>query len=408
MPDPGHHAPGIAGQAHLPEHAGMTRLQAGADDGSASTTDAINGDAWSGSGICTTSAPTDWWLPGERGVERSDGADHSGSHRASTTTRGDEHATPTGARGGDELTRHASEGRRVITGVPMAGQNRIVVGIDGSEGSRRALRWAFRQAEMSGADLGVVLTWRVPPAVGDTPIGYDFSSDAERTLDEAIRDIVALHPTVNVTASAIQGPSGSVLRDAAVGADVLVVGSQGQGARIGNPVGSTAQYCVSHATGPVMVVHQPPFALDGDHLPASSRAPTAATHRENLEVLTEGASLELLRSEHVGRICVTVHGRPEIFPVNYSLDASGSVVLKTAQGTKLVGGVNHHVVFEVDRFDRSSPSGWSVIVHGVAQQTTRVDLGGDHLQSWRDDAPLLVRIAQISITGRRIHIGRLG
>lgn len=121
--------------------------------------------------------------------------------------------------------------------------------------------------------------------------------------------------------------------------------------------------------------------------------------------IAERECLELLRSQSVGRLGVVVEGRPEIFPVNYTLDASDSVVLQTAVGTKLVAAVNHHVVFEVDSFDTDLRSGWSVVVHGVAQETGRVAEGDRRLVSWRDDAPYLLRLVSTSITGRQIHQG---
>jgi hypothetical protein len=56
-------------------------------------------------------------------------------------------------------------------------------------------------------------------------------------------------------------------------------------------------------------------------------------NREESGRLTEingRESLELLRSEGVGRLAAVVEGRPEIFPVNFSLDASDSIVMQTA------------------------------------------------------------------------------
>lgn len=123
----------------------------------------------------------------------------------------------------------------------------------------------------------------------------------------------------------------------------------------------------------------------------------------DLEEISTAECLDLLRSEQIGRIGVAVGERPEIFPVNYSLDASDSVVWRTAPGIKIFGAVNHHVVFEVDRFDTAQEWGWSVVVHGVARQTGRIAEGAHPLASWRSDAPNLVRIAGSSITGRRIR-----
>lgn len=125
--------------------------------------------------------------------------------------------------------------------------------------------------------------------------------------------------------------------------------------------------------------------------------------REQLEDIEAGECWELLASKQVGRIGVVVGGRPEIFPVNYSLDASDSVIIRTALGTKLEAAVNHHVVFEVDQIESDVLSGWSVVVHGVAHQTGRILEGTRPLQTWRDDTPYLLRIATMSISGRRIH-----
>lgn len=132
--------------------------------------------------------------------------------------------------------------------------------------------------------------------------------------------------------------------------------------------------------------------------------------------ISDAECLELLKGEEVGRLAVVVEGRPQIFPVNYALDASGSVILRTAIGTKLAAAVNHHVAFEVDRFDPEMHTGWSVVVHGVAHQTTAVAVaaGQAPLGSWLADRPHLVRIAHRSVSGRRLesrpisetHLGR--
>jgi nitroimidazol reductase NimA-like FMN-containing flavoprotein (pyridoxamine 5'-phosphate oxidase superfamily) len=130
----------------------------------------------------------------------------------------------------------------------------------------------------------------------------------------------------------------------------------------------------------------------------------AADDRDGgIEEIGHRECMELLRSQSVGRLGVVLRGRPEIFPVNYALDASGSVVLRTAMGTKLFAAVNHQVVFEIDCFDTDMRSGWSVVVHGVAQETGSVAEGDRPVVSWRADAPYLLRLASTSITGRQIR-----
>ncbi len=123
----------------------------------------------------------------------------------------------------------------------------------------------------------------------------------------------------------------------------------------------------------------------------------------HIEEISATDSIELLRTEQVGRVGVTVRGRPEIFPVSYSLDASNSILFRTGVGTKSMAAVNHEVVFEVDRVDAEMGTGWSVIVHGVAQHTERVAENDRRLISFLDDTPYLIRISHSSVTGRRIH-----
>ena len=55
--------------------------------------------------------------------------------------------------------------------------------------------------------------------------------------------------------------------------------------------------------------------------------------------LPANACWALLRSQEVGRLAVSIADRPEIFPVNYVVD-HGTVVFRTAEGTKLAGAVN--------------------------------------------------------------------
>jgi hypothetical protein len=118
--------------------------------------------------------------------------------------------------------------------------------------------------------------------------------------------------------------------------------------------------------------------------------------------------LDLLRSERVGRLAVIVDGRPDIFPVNFSLDASDSIIVRTGVGTKLSAAVDHHVSFEVDHFAPEQHAGWSIVIHGVAHQTSYIVEGEHPVVSWLDDTPHMLRIARTSMTGRRINPDRSG
>jgi nucleotide-binding universal stress UspA family protein len=112
---------------------------------------------------------------------------------------------------------------------------RIVVGLDGFESSKAALRWAIHQAKLTGAVVGAVTAWQVPVGTGwipaaDTP---DYQQDAFTVLAEAIAEMCTVDPGVQVCPRALEGRAGQVLVDAAEGADLLVVGDlQGQQASL--------------------------------------------------------------------------------------------------------------------------------------------------------------------------------
>ncbi|WP_326813991.1 universal stress protein [Streptomyces sp. NBC_01763] len=139
----------------------------------------------------------------------------------------------------------------------MTGDQRlIVVGVDGSEVSKEALRWAARHAELTGAVLRVVTAWRLPPTYGYLPdySDVDFAAGARETLDSAINAVLGPTPQLSVDARVEEGPPAPVLLAAAREADLLVVGSRGHGAFAEMLLGSTAQHCVHHAPCPVLVV----------------------------------------------------------------------------------------------------------------------------------------------------------
>ncbi|KAB1139034.1 universal stress protein [Streptomyces luteolifulvus] len=132
----------------------------------------------------------------------------------------------------------------------------IVVGVDGSEASRAALRWAARQAALTGSQLRPVHAWRLPPTYG-IPADYgdtDFEKQARETLLRTVEEILGEHPGVAVDPQVVEGHPAAVLTEAARHADLLAVGSHGHGAFTGMLLGSVSYHCVQHATCPVLVV----------------------------------------------------------------------------------------------------------------------------------------------------------
>jgi len=125
--------------------------------------------------------------------------------------------------------------------------------------------------------------------------------------------------------------------------------------------------------------------------------------------LSRDECLELLADQVIGRLAVIVDARPEIFPINYVLDGD-AIVFRTNTGTKLAGTTHSEVAFEVDLTHAPTMTGWSVVVHGIAQEVTAVDRPDlqERLQSlplgvWAPgERPHLMRIAPHEITGRRV------
>jgi nucleotide-binding universal stress UspA family protein len=137
----------------------------------------------------------------------------------------------------------------------------IVVGVDGSDASKDALLWAAHQAELTGATLRAITTWKVPMinygAALPGSIEADVSRDCKEALDQDLQEVLGPASGVKVVADVIEGHPAEILVDAAEDADLLVVGSRGHGAFKGMFLGSVSTHCVSHAACPVVVVrHQ--------------------------------------------------------------------------------------------------------------------------------------------------------
>jgi nucleotide-binding universal stress UspA family protein len=135
-------------------------------------------------------------------------------------------------------------------------EHRIVVGVDGFESSKAALRWAIRQAELTGAVVEAVTAWHVPAGTSWLPTADmpDYQEDASAILAEAIDEMCAIDPDVQVCPRVVEGRAGPVLVDAADGADLLVVGSMGHRGLVETLLGSVGQYCAHNAACPVVIM----------------------------------------------------------------------------------------------------------------------------------------------------------
>jgi len=149
----------------------------------------------------------------------------------------------------------------------MTGQQetkpRIVVGVDGSDPSREALRWAITQAGLTGATVEAVIAWHYPylaAGYGWAPLAVmqasDWAEAAEKLVTGVVSSVVDPATPVPVTTKAAEGSPAGVLIDAARGAQLLVVGSRGLGGFTEALLGSVSQHCVHHAPCPVVIIRE--------------------------------------------------------------------------------------------------------------------------------------------------------
>jgi nucleotide-binding universal stress UspA family protein len=169
-------------------------------------------------------------------------------------------------------TNGRSEGRAVHLDEPGGlGElrDRVIVGVDGSEGSQLALDWAANKAESLGPVVPVAAYHidSLVDGVGSVSV-YDDMIDVLRQDAEArVEASTKAHPEVAANGRVVRGYPGPALVKAAEDQRLLVVGSRGRSALVETLLGSVASYCVKHATVPVAVIpHETPTDQPMKHL----------------------------------------------------------------------------------------------------------------------------------------------
>ncbi|WP_432248657.1 universal stress protein [Streptomyces sanyensis] len=141
----------------------------------------------------------------------------------------------------------------------MAEAGRIVVGVDGSEPSVKALRWAVRQAGLSGETLEAVISWEYPAAgwaamVPSLPPDFDPEEMASKILDDTLERTLGAEAAASVQRTVVVGNPAQALMERAEGADLLVVGDRGYSGFKAALLGSVGLHLSQHAPCPVVVV----------------------------------------------------------------------------------------------------------------------------------------------------------
>ncbi len=135
----------------------------------------------------------------------------------------------------------------------------ILVGVDGSKGSRRALEWALEEARIRGSRVEAMLVWQSPY---DFPGDFDyFSPEDDAKLAEGARARLAavIRETAGARAAEIEpivveGDPARALCERAEKADLLVVGARGRGTFAELSLGSVSSKCAHRSPRPVVIV----------------------------------------------------------------------------------------------------------------------------------------------------------
>lgn len=150
----------------------------------------------------------------------------------------------------------------VVVRPPAPDAQDMVVGVDGSEHSLKALAWAFEQASYSGMALRVLHSWEIPPtwSMVEVPsyepevLIRDYGNAELRETSEAMAGFREKYPDVRVRQEVMKGSPVKALVTASEGAALLVVGSRGLGGFRGLLLGSVSHAVVHKAASPVAVV----------------------------------------------------------------------------------------------------------------------------------------------------------
>jgi nucleotide-binding universal stress UspA family protein len=166
-----------------------------------------------------------------------------------------------------------------------SGRGTVVVGIDGSDRCRLALKWASDEARRRGSILKVLYAQLHPPE--DPPAWYEpgdsEGSPGQAVVDDAVGLVATRHPSLTVRGEVVEWPAALALTSVSRDADLLVVGARGRGGFKELLLGSVGDQCVQYAHCPVAVVHdesedpiyesaEPRLVVGIDGSPGSARA----------------------------------------------------------------------------------------------------------------------------------------
>ncbi|OAE02017.1 universal stress protein [Arthrobacter sp. OY3WO11] len=139
----------------------------------------------------------------------------------------------------------------------------VIVGVDGSEYSSAALRYAGTLAARLGARLEVITCIGMPDYLvvahlesGEHPLTARLEETAARLVEDALGRAFTGDRPQNIDVTVKFGPPGKVLVEESRRAQLLVVGRHGEGGFLGTSMGSVSKACAAHSVCPVLLVGQ--------------------------------------------------------------------------------------------------------------------------------------------------------
>ena len=130
----------------------------------------------------------------------------------------------------------------------------VLVGIDGSEASQRALEWAVSRAAEQGGLVRAITVWRSDlPDAGLRCDGDPRQGPKQQAVAALTRVVNAVSCPVPVAGEVVEGRPAEVLQTASRDADLLVLGSHGQTRLLRPVLGQVAAQCVQNAHCPVVL-----------------------------------------------------------------------------------------------------------------------------------------------------------
>lgn len=142
----------------------------------------------------------------------------------------------------------------------------VVVGVDGSEESLRAVEWAALEAERRRSPLRIVSAPAMPPRMHSLQASPETVATAlrgisARALGAAITRSEEIAPGLLIDTDLLSGPPALAVADSGAGASMLVVGARGAGGFAAMLLGSVSRYAATHAPCPVVVVREGTMAV---------------------------------------------------------------------------------------------------------------------------------------------------